>query len=72
MRRCQAPYPKPLTPGDAALPQKFSVASLFMTVINSPSLTVTLTAYNGATAVGTQAVSLTTAGGHQQVSKSVA
>jgi len=48
-------------------PQKFSVASLFLTVINSPSLTVTLTGYSGAAVVGTQAVSLTTAGGHQQV-----
>ena len=54
-------------PRCSPVPQKFSVASLFLTAINSPSLTVTLTAYNGAAVVGSQVVSLTTGGGHQQV-----
>jgi len=54
-----------------AVPQKFGVASLFLTAVNSPSLTVTLTAYNGAAVVGTQVVSLTSASGHQQVRRAV-
>ena len=52
---------------DVAVLQRFCGASLSVTVIKSPTLTVTLTGFDGATVAGTQAVSLTAAGGHQQV-----